>query len=255
MSRKTDTANSAWGKVVLSPDDTFEFHCGPVTVSVRSEHGELLLASGEDVSEAEPTRWALPGRERELVFAPALPNLPVLVEPESPFHLLPGASARVYLAIPVTVVAKAEVSGAVLHEIPSSVLSQTWFGELESGELCYRLPTALSREAFKEPKPDRITAPVQIRNDSTETLPVTRLCLRVSHLAVYCDGEGLWTSETEVRFQGGSKASRISVQTGPPKEASGAVLVGAAREAGPVGKVGRSFRSLRKWTKDLLDVD
>ena len=255
MTTKTESETKQWGKISLSPDETFSFHCGEIAISGLCENDELSLVAKVREEEKDPTRWALPKNDHDLVVAPALPDLPVLVEPESPFQVLPGASARVFLAIPVTVVLRASQSKAVLEQIASSVLSQTWFGELDSGDLCYRLPTALSREPFPDHREDRITSPVEIRNDASEALPVTRLCLRVSHLPIYQSDDGLWTSETEVRFQGGNKSSRIEIQKGPPNEAPNADLVGEAQEKGPVTKVGRSFRSLRKWTREFLDPE
>lgn len=249
----------AWGDQNLPPDDTVSFRCGDLAFEVATGAGEIALTSWRNVdgNRAGETsaRWAVPKGREVLQITPGMPKLPVLVEPESPFHVLPGASARAYLQIPVSVILKFGSGGWLLDEFPSSPLSETWFGELESGELCYWLATGLSRKPFENLPGDRIQAPVYIQNDSAETLQVTRLCLRVAHLSIYQQADQLWASETNVRFQGGSGSSNIDIQSGPPPEAGDAGLVGEPREKGPASRVGRTFRSLRKWTTNLLDVD
>lgn len=250
-----------WGTTDLPADGSLRFRCGDLCFEVSAPDDEISFVSwredeeGGERTEETLSRFVLPPGDRKLGIFPGMPALPVLVEPETPFHILPGAKARAYLKIPVSVIAKAGKDEWELGEFPTVRLSESWFGELDSGELCYWLTTGLSREPFEDLPRDLVQAPVHIHNAAAETLQVSRLCLRVNHLAIYEESAGLWASETRVKFQGGVKSSQIDIHQESPPETDDAVLIGEPREKGPATRVGRTFRSLRKWTSNLLDVE
>lgn len=253
---------SLWGTRSLEPNETFEIRCGALVVDVTTGKDEVSLSSrfeGDGSSssgKAETwTRWAIPPGTDSLVVTPTMPRYPVLVAPDTPFHVLPGAVVKVFLEIPISVLLRIGRQSRILEEFPTAILSQTWFGETDSGELCFWLATGLHRESRGSRSADIVEAPVTIRNESSESLQVSRLCLRVAHLSIYETPGGLWASETIVRYQGGPNPSKIDIAEDAPSEARGGTLVGEPREKGPRGRVGRTFRSLRQWTRDLLDVD
>lgn len=253
-----------WGDCYLEEEETRSFVCGEILVECRRSDNEVVLAS-RAAEHDEPdrpgsddpsrwTRWAVCTGVESVSLVPRLPQLPLLVEPEAAFHVVPGAEARVFLRIPISVsVFVKDQKEQELTSFPTEVLSQTWFGETDSGELCYSLPSAVRRKPLEGLDESGVQAPVIIRNESNEILEVTRICLRVEGLAIHRKDGQLWANETVVRFQGGIHSSRIEVIAGPPPEAAGGEKLVAARELGAREMVARTFRSLRKWTSNLLE--
>lgn len=252
-----------WGEVRFDDTDRCRALCGRVLVDVRRAGKEVSLASRqlndgetgeEEDSSVKWTRWAVSNEMDKIEFLPTLPDLPVLVNPVTPFHIMPGADARLFVRIPISVtVGVKENIEQTLSEIPTESLSRTWFGETDNGELCYWLDADIRREPLAEIDEAGAMATIAVHNDSSEILPVERICLRVAGLTLYQAGDRLLTNATVIRFQGGLQPSKVTLKSNPPREFKSAKLINTPREAGPHNIVGRTFRSLRKWTVDLLD--
>ncbi|MCB1237459.1 MAG: DUF432 domain-containing protein [Verrucomicrobiae bacterium] len=257
---------AAWGECALEDGEIRRFSIGRLTLHCRRDGDEILLASEKD-DDSRPNdtdllwyRWAVKEGVTTLHLAPRLPDRPVVVGPEQPFHVAPGAEARIFVMVPLVAAVELSSGGnadepVVLREFPTETLSQTWFGELEDGELCYWLPTIARREVEATPGEDapRVRAPVRIVNGSTDVLPVSRVCLRVGGLALYEKDGVLWSNETRAVFRGGAARSEITIRRGPPPEAAGGRRVGFRREAPATGLVARTFRSLQRlslWPGD-----
>lgn len=258
-----------WGSPCPWSGGFSQFRCGGLLAELHVREGEIGLSSRtlgpeerSDISSIQPdskpewTQWAVCTGGDSIELRPNLPDLSVVAEGDEPFSLEAGETRRIYLRIPVTVVFLVNDSlDEVLAELPSEELSTCRFGEAELSELCYQLPRSLFREGPLSIDEGSIQAPVTIRNESSETLEVSRLCLRLAPLAIYEFNDVLWTNETVVRYQGGTARSRVSVRPGPPVEAPSARLVTPAREKGAFTVVGRTFRSLRNWSSDPLETE
>lgn len=264
-----------WGRVALSPGETLPIRIGPLLVELRAEPGEVWLkhrreeearpgrepggSRGEPVdsgggpvdSGADPsewTRWAVGDREiGEVELRPTLPDRPVVVEPEQAFHLLPGARARIYVRVPVRVAVVApSVAPRPLTELPTQQLSDTWWGDFLSGELCYYLPISARRRVEEEHfLPHTAVAPLDLRNRADEDLTVEKLALRVTHLGLFQADAGLWTDETRVRYRGEILGSDLDMAGRAPKEAGSAQGVAAPRTPLARGFRARTFARLR----------
>lgn len=213
-------------------------------------HGRL--AAGEPVPEipgdaGEWSRWAAPGRTGELDIGPLPPDRPLVLRPEKPFHLLPGASARIYVRVPVWVqVRVAGATGPLLYEIPSMVLSDTWWGTFTEGELCYWLPINARRTAPQETiLPDRIVCPVELLNQAKEDLPVEKILLPSQHLTVFAGQECLWSDEVKVRHRGDEGGSVVEMTGRPPAEAGDARLLASPRTTAARSFTARTFARIR----------
>lgn len=256
-----------WGSPSPQSAGHSQFRCGNLLAELHVRDGEIGLSSRtlEPEEQVAPSRgridfsrqwtqWAVCTGGSAIELSPRLPGLPVLAEVDETFLVGAGETLRVYLRIPVTVVVRVnDTLDEILAELPAEDLEECWFGEVEHGELCHRLPGALHREGPRAIDEGNIQAPVTIRNEASETLEVSQLCLRVAPLSIYEYRDVLWASETLVRFQGGRERSRVSVRSGPPAEAPLARLVTPPQEKGVIPVVGRTFRSLRQWTHDLLE--
>jgi hypothetical protein len=213
-------------------------------------HGRLEAGeSGPEIpaGAGEWSRWAAPGRQGELNIVPLPPDRPLVLQPEKPFHLLPGASARIYVRVPVWVQVRIPgPTGPLLQEIPSLVLSDTWWGTFTEGELCYWLPINARRAAPPEIfLPDRIVCPVELLNQARDELPVEKILLRSQHLTVF-KGQGcLWSDEVIVRHRGDEGGSVVEMTGSPPAEAGDARLLAQPRTAPARSFTARTFARIK----------
>lgn len=246
------SAEDGWGVVPLDEGQTKRRRFGPLALHLRRSAGEVWVAHTQvPGDEADPlggdeenlpwSRWAPRRLVSQVSLTPALPDRLVVVSPEVPFHLESGAEARIYVRIPLWVkVALGDGEASVLLEAPTSVLSDTWWGDPSEGELGYWLPTRarrqISDDLFVE---HRAVCALDLENLSDRSLSVERFALRTVHLSLYRDKGRLWGGETRVRYEGHEDGSQIDITEAPPKEAPGAKLIGPPRQPLP-----RGFRAL-----------
>lgn len=263
MPREDDGALSApWGEHSIPRDDVLTVRVGPLTLWARGEGDEIRLAHASGhwmrpepgAGDAPPpddrdwVRWPVGEGVGRLVLSPALPPRTVVVEPELSFRLPPGGRARIFVRVPLWArVRVAGPGGATLTEVPSVVLSDTWWGGFTEGELCYWLPTSARRRVSPEVfTPNVAVCPLQLSNRSGGELAVERIALRVAHLSLFSDEGRLWADETRVRYRGVEEGSEIDFAGGRPEEAPGAVPVAPPRRSPPArGLRARTFARLR----------
>jgi hypothetical protein len=250
-----------WGSRSVGAANRSRLQCGRLLVELSQGADEICLASkhlsDEEVKKGLPagapvkwTNWTVCTGSHEVRLLPGLPDLPVLARQDPVFEVAPGAEAKVFVRIPVTVLVQvSERGGEILAEFPTEALPKVKFGEAEKVESCFLLADSPRNIAVPDLDGALIQAPILIRNDSREVLSVTQICLRVGHLSIYRSGKSLWASETLVRYQGGESPSLISVRSGVPSEVAGATLIAGPREGSPVTILGRTFRSFRQWTR------
>ena len=172
-------------------------------------------------------RWIVEDSCHEISVLPVMPDRPAVVRPEVPVKIPKDHEALFFVSVPVWVKIMAEQSKqVVLCQEPSLILSNIWFGDSMSGELCYSLRSRARRlVADAETKPHRAVCPVRIRNSTESLLDVERFCVHVEYLRIYRGTKRLWTNETRISFQGEDAASKIDyVKTAPEYEAVEGVL-------------------------------
>ncbi len=244
-----------WGEHSLSDGALVTVTIGPRTLWARERAGELWLAHAESAEEAPVpapdeetwTRWALPAWDGAIRLVPMFPDRPLVVEPELPFKLLRQASARIYIRAPLWIgVEVGEPGSGAITEIPVITLSDTWFGTLTDGELCYWLPTQARRSVTPEIfEPFLAICPLQLENRSHGDLDVIKIALRVGHLSIFQDEGRLWADGTRVRYRGDEEGSDIDMQRRAPDEAPGAELVMPPRTPVSRGLRTRTFARLK----------
>lgn len=226
---------------------------GPLTLWARCTADEIWLAhhSGDwtdrgEIREAGPpsedegwTRWPVPDETESLRLTPVFPPRTLVVKPELSFRLLPGAHGRIYVRVPLWVRAVAAGSDEhVLTEIPTVVLSDTWWGEFSEGELCYWLSTTARRQVAPEIfQPHLAVCPLDLANRSETELEVEKIALRVDHLSVFRGENGFWSDVTRVKYRGDAEESEVEISGRKPSEAGGDVV----RVSEPRSRSSRSF--------------
>lgn len=249
-----------WGGHSIPAGETLALELGPLVIWARARGDEIWLAHvpGDAARTAtEPPlelpadegwiRWPMPAGTDRISLTPAFPPRPVVAEPELAFRLLPGAEARIFVRVPLWARVEAAIAGEpLLTEVPTLVLSDTWWGGFTEGELCYWVATTARRRVRPEVfAPHLAVCPLQLSNRSGEELEVERLALRVPHLTVFSDEGRFWADETRVRYRGEDAGSEIEMAGRSPAEAPGAVRVAGPRSPVPRGFRARTFARLK----------
>ncbi|MHB1191506.1 MAG: hypothetical protein ACYC6F_00545 [Longimicrobiales bacterium] len=242
-----------WGdRPVPAPGESQRLDIGPLRLWLCAEDGELWITHSRATGGAKPGfsppadaqwgRWALPEGQRHLHLSPVFPDRPLVVKPEHAFSLMRRARARVYVCVPawvrVELMDRPGGRRVLLTEIPTVLLSETWWGDVLDGELAYWLTTQghrkLSEELFDA---HLVISAVQMDNLSDDDLQVEKLSLRVDHLSVYEKDGWLWAEEVRVEYHGEDEGTEIHMDDNAPPEAAG------AREISPARVQGRSFKA------------
>lgn len=264
-----------WGPIQLHPGDPVQVMVDRRTVIAVRTEGEVRIHTrildADEVDPAFPTpsrgpddpdpnpswsRWALPRDEGHLRLRPCLPDRALVLQPEAPFVLLPRASARVFVRVPLWLRLEwmnpspddrpDPPPGTILTEVPATVLSDTWWGEPMDGELAYWLETRARRTYRPELRaPHLAICPLLLENRSSQELKVEKLAFRTIHLGVYADGTGFWGDESRVHYQGEMEGSEIEVSGVAPPEATDAPRVCPPRVPPVRGLRARTFHRLR----------
>jgi hypothetical protein len=239
-----------WGVHTVPDDRAKVLRFGPLEVHFTRQAGEVRLASRREGNDSALrwSRWA-PSRnwDGRLELKPMLPDRPLVVRPEDEFRLMNDAEARIFVRVPLVV--RVETPGPesrTLQDIPTVVLSDTWWGTPEEGELCYDLDTRARRAMQPDDFLEHACAcPVQLVNGSRSDLLVSRIALRPAFLSVYRDRDRLWSDLTTVRYRGEEEGSDLEVSGQPPREAREPVLMTPAAETMGRGFSARTFARLR----------
>lgn len=247
-----------WGEHRLEDGEGFTLRLGPLRLRFARQAGEIRIAHAyEDAAdeELEWTRWApMPRWDGLLRLDPVHADRLVVVKPDQDFWLLREARARLYVRVPLHVrIDAVGPSTRTLLTVPTEVMSDTWWGTHEEGELGYWLDTrgrrALVQEDFEE---HLCICPLALENPSRDDLHVDRIALRVAHLSVFGQGQKLWADETRVRYLGVDDGSRIEMSGRPPEEAPDASLLAGPREPRARGFTAWTFARLRSSIEGLL---
>ena len=181
--------------------------------------------------------------------APVLPDRPVVVRPDRALTLLPGETAQFFVEIPVWFsLSCADGRRTRIFEEPICQLSQTWFGDPITGELCYGLATRLHQGlASIEPSAHLAVCPLAITNESESDLAFEKICMHVENLSVFRGTQRLWANMLNVIFRGPEQATQIEIVHEAPSFDRGLVLAAAARQPAVGWNIRRTFGMLKSF--------
>jgi len=207
-----------------------EIHIATKRLGDELVEDDIVSFASSDENQQESLdwkRWVVGEKSNTISILPIMPDRPVVVRPEVPVKIPEGHEALFFVSIPVwvkIVIVNSEES--ILCEEPSIILSNIWFGDPMSGELCYSLRSRARRQIVDaEAKPHKAICPVRIKNVARSQLDVDRFCINVEYLKIYKGQNQLWTNEIHISFQGEDAASRIDyLQKSPEYEAVDGIL-------------------------------
>ncbi len=256
---------SPWGKYHLRKEEVERLTIGSLRLSLTCAAGDILvghqyfgtsantpydLLNHTEESNTDETlqwrRWAVEQHSPVVRLSPCLPDRPVVAQPEKLLNLPGNHSTEVFVSVPIWIAVLMDTNPAApLLELPSVLLSKTWFGGFTEGELCYWVTTRMRQEVdYKSSYPFLATCPVMIINRSADDLKIEKVCLQNQYLTLFWERDRLWTDEMELVYRGDAAASQIEASGAPPTAAPQALLVSPPREVLKKGLVGRSFAAL-----------
>lgn len=244
---------TTWGDVALSTGESASRIFGTLNVQIERAEREVWLRTHRgteaemDAPPEEWRRWAT-NEETRIQVRPAMPDRMLVVSHEYEYHLPPQTESRVYVRIPlwVQVVLLDGERPLVAADIPSIVLSDTWWGDLGEGSLGYWLSTRARGEVTDDLFLPHIgMCPLRLINDSDEALPTDRFTVRAPHLTLFRDGKRNWTDEVTVRYEASDEGSEIRFAAAPPDEAPDARELAAPRVPEVRGFRAKTFDRLK----------
>ena len=157
--------------------------------------------------------------QAEIELKPVLADLPLASKLERPLYIPGGEDILLYVSSPVWIRIQTKKGKIILDEVPTFVLSDTWFGpNTREGELCYAGHTYCSPHLKDIPAgPDRIITPMLIKNHAKQMLMLENISVPLPYLSVYSDSENfLWTEQLYV-YREEDESPEVEVAKGPPK--------------------------------------
>lgn len=226
-----------WSKQTCRAEITLAAAVGALRIWIGRTAGGLRVAwRCETDRRFEPLRpanapadaawahYAAPDALTDVCLQPVLPDRPLIARPQTPVRLLTGHAVRFYIEVPLWV--RIEASGAqaeavTLCELPTQVLSKSWFGQPddEEGEVCYALRTQARGElADLTRQPDFAICTLRLRNESQAVETLDRFCLHAPTLRLHSAPDGqLWTDDVQAGLRAHrSRRSAASDEHRPP---------------------------------------
>jgi len=253
-----------WGEQPILQGKTHIVSIGPLKLHLFRRENDLLVVekriSAKDdeiiknAIEDENTLWQ--GGFRRYAFNQPLekvsiralpPARPVVVRTREPLHLAPGAKLDFYVSFPLDyqLNTPAEFGSTQLERRPSTILSDTWFGDTTQGHIAFAIKTRAQRDrsSYAEPDWSRGIVRMSIKNESDSLLRCDKFSLRLAHCALYEGiGEGpIWASSVQVNYRGPESLSALNYDNQPPPYLTQPQLLSAAEEPMPSGLLRRTF--------------
>lgn len=257
-----------WDEFQIENGETINWQIGSLSLWMEHRDEEFLISqtySDEDINVLSATqvrdhgdlpedlswnRYIVQDPSTKFQLVPALPDRAVVVSPEFPIKLAPNSDVVFYMSIPVSVQIMAGNKKKVLFkEIPSLVLSNTWFGDAMTGELCYALTTrALRKVEDHGDLRHRIICPVRILNRGSEPLDFQNLCVHVEHLRVFGCAEHLWSNDVSIINRGDEQPSEIRYEDKIPQYETECVILSSERVPSQKNIISKSFSFIKSFT-------
>lgn len=202
-----------WGKIALKNNSNYEFIVQNKHLLLTSSDDLVsfkVVPSGERVDQADTHR--IVGKTPEINILPVLSDRPLVLRPKTNLTLLPATTYKFYVYLPATfqLFAGGVKEENKIFEYPQKELSSTWFGETTEGELCYALYTSFDTTINEEKKGDNfVICPIEISNNSKESLEIKRLAVRGVHLSIYANNELMISNKVKIKYNGFESLSDI----------------------------------------------
>lgn len=242
-----------WGKIPMQKKSSHKLTVQDVLLQLNSNNDILsfkLTTENESIDEAEISRVI--GKIQEVLILPALPDRTLVLKPKTNLSILPSTTFKFYVYLPATfqLFAGSAQAENKIFEHAQENLSSTWFGEPNDGELCYALYSSFDTEINEEKKGNNfVICPIEITNNSKESLEVTRLAVRGMHLTIYANHELMISNKVKIKYNGFETLSDIQFSKTVTPSIPGLKQITAARIPEDKTMLKRSFQLIRHITQ------
>ncbi len=257
----------SWEALDVEPETDCFWSVGGLRLWVRKAGDEWFIASEQDAGEEERPapaederlekpedipwiRYIVSEDTSRLRMLPCMPDRAAVVGSDTLVNILPQSGGLFYVGVPIWVrVVIGKKEKVVLAEFPSTVLSNTWFGDPMSGELCYSLRSRARRALGElETSFHRAVCPVRVFNRSPRQVDFQKMCVHVERLRVYKSPGRLWTNEVRIEIVGEDQSSQISFSRKAPEIERGCVLLTGERISSERGLLYKGVSILKSFT-------
>ncbi len=258
--------NAWWGEISFEPGAWGHWRVGPLALWVgRNEHDwQIAYARNEDPFRDEshvevpvdlrsvpvPTdavqhRLAYAHTPGMLELLPMLADRAVVARPESGFSIPPLERVSVFVSSAIWIRLSCGQKKTRLLEVPTWRPSDTWFGNNQSGFLCYATRTAMRLEIDELPlRPHRAVTPIVIDNQGQDALNIERISLPIPNLSVFVAPAGaLWTERLHLTRKEDAELAQVHIERHSPP-IPGAVRLSEPRRVAEDKLLSRVFTGL-----------
>jgi hypothetical protein len=256
-----------WGEQHISQGKTLVVTIGALKLHLYRRENDLLVVEKREKTDSQEAiktavnddinatlwqsgfrRYAFSNPLDTIIVRPLPPARPVVVRPREPLHLAPAAKIDFYVSFPLDyqLSAQREVNGPIqLERGPSTILSDTWFGDSTQGHIAFSIRTRAQRDrtSYSEPDWARGVVRMTIHNEADTLLKCDKFSLRLAHCALYvgADDGHIWASSIQVNYRGADALSSLNYDTKAPPYLEQPHLLSASEEPVPSGLLRRTF--------------
>jgi len=181
-------------------------------VKVFENCTDINEVNKEQITEGE---YFHSGKSNSLIITPALQNKP-LVFKGNKMLIAPHQRLTFFVRIPLVLqIYFSKIQNEnLLKEIPSSILSDTWFGEPDNGVAAFALGSEYQL-SFSETEVTDVEAicPVTVYNNWEQQLEIQRLIIKADNLTLYRNGSKIVSSVVKLEYKGQDTISSVSFGT------------------------------------------
>lgn len=194
-----------WGTFLVTDSQSRYLKIGQIVLCIDHYNQEWRIACRDEARNVNsPLKiMSVHSLTTEIMVKPVLPNRPLLTTLERPLFIPGGEESLLFVSTPAWIQLSIGSPPLILDEIPTEILSDTWFGKntLE-GELCFAGFPASARLDELNRDITQIMTPVLIKNDNRDPLVLKQLKLPLPQLSVYHDAyHHLWTEQVQIAFE------------------------------------------------------
>lgn len=264
----TTNFTSWWGRHTVETNRTNYWQVGPLHLWIQHLNYQWKITWTQEGNWLDAATRFIPGARQEtpplsakqvncifgsasredLIFAPSLPDRPLIARLATPVFVLPGEEVNLYLISPLWLKIEMAQPSKLLYEIPIYQLSDTWFGPMSAmGELCYASSTPAFLDLREVPvRLHCVISAITIRNSGTDSLLIEKVNLPLPRLSLfYSPRTGFWTDRVILERKEDAEMAVLRLDRQPPADASPTQFVAGPRltSAEPISAI-RAFSAL-----------
>jgi len=192
------------------------------------------------------------GRSSGLYILPAMPPKPVVFRSNKKISIRQHQTLRIYLAVPLYIQLYYQQieNDNLLCEFETERLSDTWFGEPDSGTPAFTVGSRFALQSNDlEVNHHEVIVPVNIHNNSPQLLDLQRLLVRVDLMNLYLVNNSLTSDLGTIEFKGQGQTGQLTFTTDKAIHGATPRQIAKARVASNRNILGHSFHFIKQITQ------